>query len=72
MSAHYALNSSGEIDQSRTVGACIPYLVQRDGRDYLCVMEGGAFHQFEIGTMGLYRLAAECSSRLWSMAQGAH
>ena len=69
MNAHYILNSSGEIEQARSEGSCTPYLIQQDGREYLCVMEGGAFHRFEIGTGALYRLASECSSRLWSMAQ---
>lgn len=67
---HYHL-TRGEITRTppATDGACIAYIIQKDGKETLCVMEGGAYHQFEIGVMGLHRLASECSDRLWSLSQ---
>lgn len=69
---HYKLNR-GEISKNppATDGECIAYIIQKDGKEVLCIMEGDAYHQFDIGKMGLHRLAAECGDRLWSLAQGA-
>lgn len=67
--AHYELND-GEIAKAAADGSVLPYLLQRDGKDFLCVMEAGAYHQYEVNKLQLARLAAECSARLWSMEQG--
>lgn len=69
MNVHYGFDADQNVRRTLTEDAAVPYIIQRDGKDWLCVIEGGAYHQFEIGPRGLHRLASECSSRLWSLAQ---
>jgi hypothetical protein len=62
--SHYTLNKDGGLDAApaATEGFCIAYLIERDGKDVLCVMEGGAYHQFDISPAGTGRLAAEAAN----------
>ncbi len=46
-------------------GACVPYLLELEGRDYLCVISGGQFHRFEISEAAVARLGAEAGLRMW-------
>ncbi len=63
---HYRLNEKQEVVSypAATEGNCIAYLVERDGQDVLCVMEGGAYHQYEISLVGVARLVEEGSTVL--------
>lgn len=64
--SHYYLMPDGELDMkpAATQGACIPYIVQQGDEYRLCVIEGGAFHNFDIDTLDLARLAEEASAAL--------
>ena len=65
---HYEIKD-GEIARSESTGGVLPYMLQRDGKDFLCVMEGDAYHQYEVSKVQIARLAAECGARLWAMEQ---
>lgn len=62
--SHYTLNKDGGLDAApaATEGFCIAYMIERDGIDVLCVMEGGAYHQFDLSPQGVARLAHEASN----------
>jgi hypothetical protein len=63
--SHYYLMPDGELELKPTVAeACIPYLIEKDGQHRLCVIEGGAFHSFDITVAGLARLADEATKLL--------
>lgn len=66
--AHYRL-VEGEIEMTGQVGPCFPWLKVLDGRQHLCVLEGGAMHVFEIGLAGVGRLGAEAAEIMWREAR---
>lgn len=70
--SHYYLMPDGELEMkpAATQEPCIPYIVQQGDRDSLCVMEGDAFHSFDIGIMGLARLAEESAAALRKRLMG--
>lgn len=70
---HYYLMPDGELDMKPAASPdpCIPYLIRQDDKDILCVIEGGAFHTFDISPAALARLADEATSRLRSLIAGA-
>lgn len=53
--AHYWLNADGEVEMSPPAmrGTATPYLIERDGKPVLCVIEGGAYHTYEIARTGV-------------------
>lgn len=63
--AHYRMNEC-EIEKrpAATAGNCNAYLVEHGAQDVLCVMEGDAFHTFNISPQGLARLAEESTRQL--------
>lgn len=66
--AHYRMQEGCDIEclPATTDGNCRPYFVEEGGQYKLCVIEGGAFHNFDISLMGLARLADEATSLLRS------
>lgn len=68
--AHYRL-VAGEIEMApAAAGECFPWLRVLEGKRFLCVLEGGAFHVFEISLAGVGRLGAEAAEILWQEARG--
>lgn len=70
---HYYLMPDGEIEieQGASRSDCIPYIIQHGTQDVLCVIEGDAFHSFDISPAGLARLNEECARRLRQIVNGA-
>lgn len=65
---YYLMPDKGIVmKQAATSALCIPYLIQRDDKDVLCVIEGDAFHTFDVSPASLARLAYETTSRLRSL-----
>ena len=64
--AHYRLTDAGELDMAaaETPENCFAFLVEDGAQDRLCVIEGGAFHTFNISRQGLARLAEEATRQL--------
>ena len=62
---HYWLGEDGEVRTApaATDGPSIAYM--HPERDTLCVMEGGSYHQFDIGRLQMTRLMADLAARLW-------
>lgn len=68
--AHHRLTPAGEIESTPAgPGLCIPYLIEVDGQDRLCVAEGAAFHTFDISPLAVMRLASEAVARIYRVAQ---
>lgn len=61
---HYTLDEAQNITRRESAGSCIAYLIERDGIDVLCVMEGGAFHQYELSPQGVARIAEEAAKAI--------
>jgi hypothetical protein len=62
--AHYRM-TEGDIECSPgQAEACIAYLIEDGLQNRLCVIEGGAFHTFNISPQGLARLAEESTKQL--------
>lgn len=64
--AHHRLTEAGDLESSpaATNESCIAYLIEDGPQDRLCVIEGGAFHAFNISPQGLARLAEESTKQL--------
>lgn len=71
--SHYLLNKEGGLEAfpAATEGFCIAYLIERDGIDVLCVMEGGAYHQYDLSPQGLARINAESADALRKHVKGS-
>jgi len=64
--AHYNMVEGGDIQcfPAATNESCIAYLINDGTQDKLCVIEGGAFHNFNISPQGLARIAEEATAQL--------
>lgn len=64
--AHYRMFEGSDIECSpaTTDETCVAYLINDGVQDKLCVIEGGAFHNFNISPQGLARLAEESTKQL--------
>ena len=64
--SHYFLTPEGELEMepAATTQPCLPYLLSDDRGLRLCVIEGGAFHNFSISLAGVARLADEATAIL--------
>lgn len=71
--AHYWLDCDGALHMAppATRGLATPYLTQRDGRLFLNVIEGAAFHSYEIAPAAAARLGAESASFFWQRERAA-
>lgn len=63
--AHYRMTEGNDIEcLPAQAEACIAYLIEDGLQNKLCVIEGGAFHNFNISPQGLARLAEESTKQL--------